>query len=103
LFLIPVETSGDKRPILVPPPGIWHKDPAYAPDGRSLAFVSCAGAVGAPTCVIHVIALKDGLVPSGDPRRIQQSTDTRGLAWTADGASLIYSTDAGDMGRMWRV
>lgn len=103
LFLIPIASGGDPRPILVPPPGIWHRDPAYAPDGRSLAFVSCSGVSGAPSCMIQIVAVKDGLIPSGDSRQIKIFTDVTSLAWTADGASLIYSTGVGDVGHMWRV
>ena len=102
LFLVPVSMGGDPRPILTPSPGTWYKDPAYSPDGRSVAFVACTGHPGAPTCTLLVSGLRDGLVPDGVGRPIQQ-TNTVGLAWTKDGASLIYGSGSGGAGHLWRV
>jgi len=103
LFLIPVASGGDPRQILAAPPGTWYRDPAYARAGHSLAFVSCTGTIGGPSCTLQVVGLKEGLVPSGKPRPIQQYSNPYGLAWAADGASLIYGSDDGKAGYLWRV
>ncbi len=97
LFLVPVSGGGDPHQILTPPPGTWYKDQAYSPDGRSLAFVACKGHSGVPTCTLLVSGLRDGLVPGGVARPVQQ-TNTAGLAWSKDGSSLIYGG-----GLLWRV
>ena len=103
LYLIPVAGGGDPRQILAAPPGTWYRDPTYARDGRSLAFVSCTGPVGGPSCTLQVVGLKEGLFPSGEPRPIQQYSDPLGLAWAADGKSLIYGSHDGKAGYLWRV
>ena len=103
LYLIPVASGGDPRQILAAPPGTWYRDPTYSRDGRSLAFVSCTGAAGGPSCTLQVVGLKEGLIPSGEPRPIQQYSNPFGLAWAADGASLIYGSHDGKAGYLWRV
>lgn len=100
LFLVPVASGGDPRQILAPPHGTWYRDPAYARDGRSLAFVSCIGSArDRPMCTLQVAGLKVGLVPYGQPRPIQQYSRPFGVAWTADGSTLIYGSD----GYLWRA
>ena len=104
LFLAPVASVGDPRPVLTPPPGTWYRNPVYAPDGRSLAFESCTGHFQASTCTLMTTGLRDGLVPEGDARRIQPANaPTLGLVWTRDGSSLIFGRSLGEIGRLWRV
>ena len=103
LYLIPVASEGDPREILAAPRGTWYRDPAYSRDGRSLAFVSCTGVNGGPSCSLQVVGLKEGLIPSGEPRPIQQYSGPFGLAWAADGSSLIYGSHDGKAGYLWRV
>jgi Tol biopolymer transport system component/DNA-binding winged helix-turn-helix (wHTH) protein len=106
LFLIPVENGGPPRLFLAPPRGTWYKDAAFAPDGRSMAFVSCTGVAAGPSCSIQVSDLKEGLVLSGQPRQItKQPWWTYGLAWMPDGSSLIYSATSmvGPTPFLWRV
>ena len=93
LFLVPVESEGAPRQFLAPPRGTWYKDPAFAPDGRSLAFATCTGVALGPSSSLHVVELQAGLVPAGKPRQIAKDLGSIfGVAWMPDGASLIYSS-----------
>jgi Tol biopolymer transport system component len=104
LFLVSVESAAEPRQILTPPRGTWYKDPAYSPGGRSLAYSSCTGSVSGANCSLQVVALKEGSIPSGEPGRITGPfLKTLGLAWTMDGSSLIYSSQAGNELVLWRV
>jgi Tol biopolymer transport system component/DNA-binding winged helix-turn-helix (wHTH) protein len=105
LFLIPVASEGPPRQILAPPRGTWYRDPAFAPDGRSLAFASCTGAAGVPGCSLQVAVWQAGLVPAGKPRQITQPSGTIvGVAWTPDGSSLIYALSMDAIRKhLWRV
>jgi Tol biopolymer transport system component/DNA-binding winged helix-turn-helix (wHTH) protein len=105
LFLAPVESEGSPRQFLAAPSGTWYKDPAFAPDSRSLAFASCMGAQVTPSCSLQVAELQAGLVPAGKPRQIARPTgDISGVAWMPDGSSLIYSVDLVEPSAyLWRV
>jgi Tol biopolymer transport system component/DNA-binding winged helix-turn-helix (wHTH) protein len=104
LFQVPVDREGEPREILTPPRGTWFKDPAYAPRGRSLAYASCTGSITGSNCSLQVVGSKEGLIPSGEPRRITEpSLKILGLAWTVDGSSLIYSSQAGNQLALLRV
>jgi len=105
LFLVPVASEAAPRQVLTPPPGTEYQDPAFAPDGRSLAFVSCAGTQRGETCSLQVAGFEAGLVPSGKPRQITgQSWFINGLAWTPDGSSLIYAGFITEPeSNLWRV
>ena len=106
LFLVPVEGEGAPRQILAPPPGMPYRDPAFAPDGRSVAFALCTGPLGSgQRCSLQVADLRAGLVPSGTPRQIiEQSWYILGLAWMPDGSSLIYAGSIMEGSQyLWRV
>ena len=52
-----------------------------------------------PNCILQVAELRAGPVLAGEPLEITKKTGHfAGVAWTADGASLIYGA-----GYLWRV
>jgi Tol biopolymer transport system component/DNA-binding winged helix-turn-helix (wHTH) protein len=92
LFLVPVQ-GGDPRLALAAPPGRSYRYPAFSPDGRSLAFVSCGGPRQWPICDPFVVALNADLLPQGQPRQLTAVGNAMvGVAWMPDGRSLLYST-----------
>ena len=91
LFLVPVESERAPRRILTPARGTWYRDPALAPDGRSLAFASCTAFQISPKCSLQVAEWQAGTASAGTPREIAIPFGPMyGAAWTTDGASLIY-------------
>jgi len=105
LLLVPVESEGAPRQVLAPPRGSWYRDPAFAPDGRSLAFACCTGTQDGSRCSLQVAAIQARLVPSGKPRQItEQSWLIFGLAWMPDGSSLLYAGGIMEPSpHLWRV
>ena len=104
LFLVPLDNSSAPRAVLNPPPGSWYKDPAYAPGGRTLAFALCTGSTNGANCSIEAVALTSDGLPSGEPRHIANGVlKILGLTWTADAATLIYSSQKGNDLALWRV
>lgn len=103
LFLIPVAEGGESRQVLAAPAGTWYRDPQFSPDGRSLAFLSCTGTASGPVCTLQSTGLKEGSTPTGDPQPIHKYSNPFGLAWAADGASLIYGSFDGNAAFLWRV
>jgi Tol biopolymer transport system component/DNA-binding winged helix-turn-helix (wHTH) protein len=93
LFLVPVR-GGDPRLALAAPPGQSYRYPAFSPDGRSLAFVSCGGPKQwQAVCNPFVVALNTDLLPQGKPRQLTAVGNAMaGIAWVQDGRSLLYST-----------
>jgi serine/threonine protein kinase len=89
LYLVPAQ-GGEPRPLLIPDSGWYHLFPVFDPAGRSLAFVSCGGL--GPGCDISLVPLNTDFLPQGRPRRIRRvGAVIAGLAWAADGRSLVYS------------
>jgi Tol biopolymer transport system component len=102
LFLVPVQ-GGELRVLLIPESGRSYQSPAIGPDGRSLAFATCGGS--GPTCDISLVGINPDLLPQGRPRQIRHvPAQIVGMAWTADGRSLVYSagTSTNDF-FLWRI
>jgi Tol biopolymer transport system component len=94
-------SSGRTRPVTVPTESTYHSQPAFSPDGRRLAYASCSA--GYLNCHLEVSELGPDGVKKGTARRVTRGVIwPRGLAWTRDGASLVYS-DQLSGSRLWRV
>lgn len=95
-----VELSLKDRSVrtLTSPPKGWDGDwsPAISPDGKELAFVR---GPSRSSLDIYVMSL-----PDGRPRQLTH--DGRlivGLTWTADGSSIVFSSNRGGSVSLWRV
>jgi eukaryotic-like serine/threonine-protein kinase len=104
LFLIPLQ-DGEPRPVLLPASGHWYQYPAFDAAGQSLAFASCQGPAYGMYCDIMRVGLNADLLPSGETQKVATVAATiSGLAWSADGKSIIYS--AGNLSTglyLWNV
>jgi Tol biopolymer transport system component len=108
IHVIPV-AGGDSRAITTPPQPGWDMHPAFSPDGRRLAYVSCAGTI-TPPCDVFVVGLDDALKGISSPRRLSdRSGAIHGVAWTRDGRNVIYARSfmyfigRGMGSHLWRV
>jgi Tol biopolymer transport system component len=103
MSLVPVG-RGEKRSLISGPVSegylYW---PTLSPGGRSLAY---ALRQGERSCDVHVGRLTADFAPEGAPRRLtHQGAVIEGVAWAADGQSLVYAA-ASDMAQgfsLWRV
>ena len=96
IYSLDLETM-DARPITSPPSTIdGDFDPSFSPDGAKFAFVRGTDAAARDIYVQNI--------EGGEPRRL--TFDNRfvsGLAWSADGASIIFSSDRAGKFSLWRV
>jgi Tol biopolymer transport system component len=94
--------SGEKRVLTSDASGTDHA-PAFSPDGKSIAYAACAGAVF--PCDLYVMNLTRDLAPKRMRRITQQGVYIRGLTWLPDGRSLVYSagTSVSMDTSLWRV
>jgi Tol biopolymer transport system component len=103
IYLISV-ASGETRAVTFPKPSAFDVCPAFAPDGRSLAYGSCSGS-GIPPCDVYVLSLDAELKPRASAGPLtQHRARIRGLAWTRDGRSIVYAAGASPQStELWRV
>ena len=96
IYLVSVANL-EEREFTSPPAGyLTDTDPAFSPDGQTLAFVRWAQD--------GVADIYSQPLAGGQARRL--TSDGRGicgLAWTADGRSIVYSSDRGGLFSLWRV
>jgi Tol biopolymer transport system component len=88
IFLLPLEQGEPKR--LTANPASGDLCPAFSPDGRFLAYAACQSEY---SCAIEVLELDRDLRPNGPSRRVAAlavGATFEGLAWAADGRSLVY-------------
>ena len=108
IHVIPA-AGGDSRALTTPPQPGWDMHPAFSPDGRRLAYVSCTGTI-TPPCDVFVLDLDDAMKGSSSPRRLSdRSGAIHGVAWTRDGRYVVYARSfmyfngRGMGSHLWRV
>jgi Tol biopolymer transport system component/DNA-binding winged helix-turn-helix (wHTH) protein len=97
---ISVET-GEKR-ILTSPPVQTNGDGSLAPsrDGKTLAFTRSHGLERD----IYVASLSQDATSIGEPSRLTfDGREIEGLSWTADGRSLVFSSNHGGRRELWQI
>jgi Tol biopolymer transport system component len=89
--------GGPKQRITSPPAGsIGDFSPAFSPDGRSISFLR------APSSGITELYVAS--LGRGEPRRL--TLDNREIlaqAWTADGNSVVFSSNRLGSNHLWRI
>lgn len=96
--LVELTINGRTVRTLTSPPAGWNGDwsPAISPDGTRLAF-----ARGPEGSVYDIYMMR---MPDGEPQRL--TNDNRlivGLTWTADGSSIVFSSNRSGSISLWRV
>jgi serine/threonine protein kinase len=98
-YLLPVN-GGEPRAVRIPEEAVGNSfGPAFAPDGRHLAYLTGSGA----SQHVAVIDLGADYKPIGTPRRVTKRPmyPDGGSCWTRDGKSILY-VEWG-VHRLWRV
>jgi len=101
LRLVSVET-GQSRLLTTPPASSGGDfDPAFSPDGRSLAFVR---EHGMNVEELWVLPLSKTYDPRGAPKKIlADGRRNHGPVWTPDGSELIFSAGETAQAGMYRI
>jgi Tol biopolymer transport system component len=105
LFALSTE-SGEKRKLTTPPPLGRDSDPAFSPDGSTLAFNRAAskGTIGSLTSGdVYTLSLAQDVTPKGEPNRLTDARYSSRLVWTADGREILFSSGALGSSSLWRV
>jgi Tol biopolymer transport system component/tRNA A-37 threonylcarbamoyl transferase component Bud32 len=104
LSLLSVD-SGEKRRLTSPPKHSYGDfDPAFSPDGRSLAFSRGIDAHSSGLSDLYLLALSAGLEPAGEPRQITFGNEgVQDPDWTADGREIVYSAGSMVSRGLWRI
>jgi len=96
IHLIALDGSPPKR--TTPPPSIYpgDLDPAFSPDGETLAFVRTALDGRQDVCLVSV--------EGGEVERLaREQKGVTGLDWTADGREVVYAANRDGVAGLWRV
>jgi Tol biopolymer transport system component/serine/threonine protein kinase len=102
LYLIPLDGGIPRRMTGAKGPDL-DQSPAFSPDGRRLAYVVCSG-VSRRVCAVDVIDLREDYSPAGPPRRVVNTGRlVSSVAWTRDGMSVVYCTNARGPWELWRA
>ena len=99
-------SDGSTRVLTHATPPARHVAPAFSPDGGRFAYASCAAGarVGAPACAVYLQELGRDYEGAAPPRRLtNQGLAIQGLAWTRDGASIVYDAAGRGPFHLWRV
>jgi len=89
LFVVALDT-GEKRRLTSPPSALGDvsgdTDPAFSPDGRTLAFIRMSDL----QTELYLLPVSDTLQPVGEPKRIPLGHLSFAPAWTEDGREIIF-------------
>ena len=101
LYLIPLGSGTPRRLTEAKAPDI-DVAPAFSPNGLRLAYVACVNFSGR-NCGVNVLELGADYTPAGPPRRLANARQNRSIAWSRDGASVVYDTNARGRWELWRM
>jgi len=100
LSVVSIET-GEKRQLTNPPEGAFDFGGALAPDGHTLVFARWTSDTVSD---LYALALGNNFDPKGEPRRLTfDSRPIHGSAWTTDGREIVFNSDRGGPGGLWRL
>jgi eukaryotic-like serine/threonine-protein kinase len=95
LFLVSLEDH-EKRRLTSPPKAAWDTDPAFSPDGRTMAFVRNTGLYRNEIYLENVKTKEARQLTSDDG-------DIQGLAWTPDGRHIVFSSWRTGLTTLWTI
>lgn len=102
IYLLPA-SGGELRLVVRAQDPMVHYSPAFARDGRRMAYASCHGE---SWCDVFIVDLDSRLMPTAAPRRVtrQEYSIIGKVAWSADSRSIVYDADVVPMSNhLWRV
>ena len=95
IYLVSVG-GGAARPLIVSKSNRVDTKPAFSPDGRRLAYLSCdsseVGITGTRDCDVALVEVDVSRAMAQPPRRLttKQYGYIHSLTWTRDGSTIIY-------------
>jgi Tol biopolymer transport system component len=94
--------TGEKQALTAPSQNIYGDGSlALSPDGKTLAFTRTKAAYVSD---IYLLPMSKDLLPAGRPERLTfDGKRISGLAWTADGRSLVFASMRGGRLELWRI
>jgi eukaryotic-like serine/threonine-protein kinase len=101
LYLIPLGSGTPRRLTEAKAPDI-DLAPSFSPDGLHLAYLACVNFSG-HSCGVKVLELGADYMPAGRPRHLANARQLRSIAWSRDGASVVYDTNTRGSWELWRV
>ena len=105
LYLIPVH-GGEPRAITRPRVSGQDLSPAFSPDGRRLAYISCPGPGPDSDCHLQLANLDAAFTLAGPPRQLAGPPypgGRSGVTWSRDGRSVIFNATENQLEYLWRV
>jgi len=102
IYLIPLQGE-EPRAVTRTKPQESHSSPAFSPDARRLAYVSCESLMG---CQLYVLDVDSAFLPVGSPRQVTRfgtTTFIKGVTWSGDGESLIFGSTEMLSLYLWRL
>jgi Tol biopolymer transport system component/DNA-binding winged helix-turn-helix (wHTH) protein len=84
------------RPLTSPPDQEYDCEPAFSPDGTSVAYTH--GRSGGQGRDIFVLPTK-----GGEPRRLTSDNFGGSPVWTQDGKDIVFASQRGGLSSLWRV
>ncbi|HEY1215849.1 MAG TPA: winged helix-turn-helix domain-containing protein [Bryobacteraceae bacterium] len=102
IWMVGIEGTEKRRLTQVGGQEFGHWAPKFSPDGRTLAFIRERSLSAS---AIYVLPLSSALMPAGSPKRVtRESAAVQGLAWTASGRGLVFSSGGHQgLSHMWKI
>ncbi|HKE56500.1 MAG TPA: winged helix-turn-helix domain-containing protein [Pyrinomonadaceae bacterium] len=96
--------TGEKRILTSPPDQYWaDSTPAFSPDGQTVAFVRENTPITGDIYTVPINGGEPHRVTYDNARHTFNNGIVGGLAWTADGREIIFSSTRGGTPSLWRI